>query len=146
MQILGIDELNKDIIKQYYNKTDTIYKYTTLINNDNIKQNTSNEPLKDNKRSKIINKLINELGYTNIFDNKTINENTFDKNLETIKTNNEIFNDKFIKINFNMNKLNKDITTKKAQIGYINTLLHNYNLAKLTLYAKLRLRYVVSLN
>jgi hypothetical protein len=28
-----------------------------------------------------------------------------------------------------MNKLNKDITTKRAMIGYINTLLHNFNMA-----------------
>ena len=27
-----------------------------------------------------------------------------------------------------MNKLNKDVSTKKAMIGYINTLLHNFNL------------------
>lgn len=128
--MLGVDKLNIKLFKQYYNKTNTIYNYCNLIDIENVKKTTDNKTDENIKKASIINNVINQLGYNNIFDNKEIIEEEFNKNLEIVIKQNEIYTNQLnIKTLFHMPKLIISKENKKQILGYINSLLHTFNLS-----------------
>jgi hypothetical protein len=123
---LGVDILDIDIIKKFNDKKQNIERYTYLIDIDNIKKINENYKT-ELRKTLIINSFISGLGFTNIFDNRQIDEIEYNKNIKILLDENDIFNDtNDIKSLFNMSKVKTDLRTNKAVLGYINTILSNY--------------------
>ena len=75
----------------------------------------------------MINELINNIGFDNIYDTKYIEKNTIEQKRNEIMENTSIFKDEMIKkVLFNESKDINKITTNKAFLGYVNTLLNEY--------------------
>jgi hypothetical protein len=127
--MLGIDLINLELFKKYYNKTNTIYNYCNLIDIENVKETTDNKKDENIKKAFIINSLIKQLGYNNIFDDKLIIDTEFNKNLEIVMNENDIYiKPVIIKSLFHMPKLAINKDSKRQILGYINSLLHSFNL------------------
>jgi hypothetical protein len=117
---LGIHKLDDDIIKLFDN--DTIYNFINLIDSENIKNNNDNKTERIKEKTKILNELINNLGFKNCLDTSKILYNDFNENLINIVNQDKIFN-KYIWGLFNFSKKIIDKTSNRALIGYINSLL-----------------------
>jgi len=125
-QALGVDVLDIDIIKEFNDKQLNILRYTHLIDINNIDKKNENYKT-ELRKALIINSFISGLGFSNIFDDKQLNENEYNDNIKTLLDNNDIFNNtNDIKSLFNMSKIKADLRTNKAVLGYINTILNNY--------------------
>ena len=130
---LGLDTLDATILKIYDYKYHIIYNFCALIDERNIYCTTDNTLDNLLYEVPIINKLINKLGYKNIFDNETlIKKNIFIKNIYALKNKN-IFskneeNYKIFKISEKRIKemFNIDINNVQNILEYINTILLEY--------------------
>ena len=73
---LNCDELGRSIVKHY--EFGTLKKYAGLISEDNIPVSTDNLYKEEVKKVQIIKKLINEMGFKNMYDRTTkINPDEF---------------------------------------------------------------------
>lgn len=123
---LGVDKLDETIIKKF--NVNSIKNYIGLIDENNIKDNDDNQTLELKDKSRLLNQLIKDLGFTNIFDNKKIDKNLFIKNMNKVLNSNEVFTDiKNTQIRFELNK-SKAINSTKKFLGFINSLLKNYHI------------------
>ena len=78
---------------------------------------------------KIVNSVITQLGFTDVYDNKRIPRKVFVENLKTVTETNELFTDtKSSQALFKLTKGNVDKTSQRAVLGYINTILSGYNI------------------
>jgi hypothetical protein len=122
---LGLDELNEDVIKVF--DVQSVTNFTSLIDVKNIKEHDDNQTLETIDKSKIVNKLIKEIGFKNIFDQKKrIDKETFLTTAKQIIETNDMFkNIKNTQIRFNISK-EKKCNTNKAFLGFVNTILDKY--------------------
>lgn len=87
--ILGVDILNMKILNNYYNKYDLIYNYLGLLCINNIKDNDNIKDKELLKQIPIIKDLINRLGFSNMFDSKTIiTEQILNENIKKLEREN----------------------------------------------------------
>jgi hypothetical protein len=124
---LGFDKIEAEQIETFYNKTHLIYNFMGLIDINNINEDKENNVA----RVKIANNILHDLGFKNVFDEKIIDYETFNKALLNLQTNNIIYKDfKHVKSYFNMAKEPKENRTKpnRAIIDYINILLKNFSI------------------
>ena len=124
---LGVDRLDIETLKPFYNRTHLINNFLSLMDIQNFK--TQDDEERKIECIHIMKKLVNDLGFDNIFDKKTIKNEQFEEALEDIVDNNIIFTDfKSIKALFHLSKEPKINRTKdnKSTLGYINSLLHNF--------------------
>jgi hypothetical protein len=124
---LGFDKIEAEQIETFYNKTHFIYNFIGLIDINNINEDKENNVA----RVKIANNILYDLGFKNVFDEKKIDFETFNKALLNLQTNNIIYKDfKHVKSYFNMAKEPKENRTKtnRAIIDYINILLKNFSI------------------
>ena len=89
---------------------DSIKKFTSLIDIQNVKETNDNQKKEIVDKAKLINQLVKDLGFKNIFDNQTkLNRKEFLEKVETITKNNIIFTDKLnTKVRFNLSKTSKN--------------------------------------
>lgn len=120
---LGVDILDIDIIKKFSDKRENIERYSYLINIDKTAPNYETEK----RKTLLINSFISGLGFSNIFDERKLDENEYNINIKNLLDDNDIFNNSNdVKSLFNMSKVKTDLRTNKAVLGYINSILSNY--------------------
>lgn len=121
---LGVDILNQDLIDNY--DFSTIKNYISLIDIKNISKSSDNKYKEDVKKSEIVQKLINELGFINMYDRQTkINSNEFISRIEQL----EIFNDESdMKLLFKSRSIKKNFDSIKSFLGCVNSILETYSL------------------
>jgi hypothetical protein len=128
---LGIDilENNEDSKKFCQNfNVNSINNFISLINADNIKESEDNQTKEFKNKAELLNKLIVDMGFENIFDNKQILKNDFVPKMENILKTNPLFTNQLnTQIRFNLNKTKK-IESVKGFLGYVNSLFDSYNI------------------
>ena len=124
---LGLDELNENVLKTF--TKDSIKKFTSLIDIQNVKETNDNHRKEIIDKAKLINQLIKDLGFKNIFDNQTkLKRSEFLEKVETIKKNNIIFTNPLnTKVRFNLAKTAK-VNTSNGFLGFVNSILKDYNI------------------
>lgn len=124
MKSLGVDDLNQELINDY--DFSTIKKYVGLMNIENITKSSSNHYVEEVKRVEIIQKLINDLGFKNMYDRKTIlNKDEFLSRIENLESFND---DKGLRILFNCRSIQKNFDSIKSFLGCVNSMLLPYSL------------------
>ena len=108
----------------YYNKTNYINNFLSIINIDNYKQNDECQNIIKYNKQILINKFINSIGTINIFDNSfNITQENLINNFTNSYNNNELFRTSI----YNIKKYNFDnINKPKHLVGYINSILLQY--------------------
>jgi hypothetical protein len=98
---------------------DSIKKFTSLIDIQNVKETN------DNHKKEII----KDLGFKNIFDNQTkLKRQEFLEKIETVTKNNIIFTNPLnTKVRFNLSKKAK-ISSSNGFLGFVNGLFEDYNI------------------
>ena len=89
----------------------------------NVKINKTSIIYEKFDKIKIIKSIIENMGYNNIFDKRTINIEQYIINIEAIKTGHPEYFSKETRALFNMAKFKTDTSTPKAIMGHINCLL-----------------------
>ena len=107
-------------------KESTINNFLYLVDINNFKPIDTTECTQKLQQLHKVKELINDLGFKNIYDDNTIIFNDFDINLKLIAS--KGFYSKDNQFLFNQSKKAIDIESKKAVMGFINTILLNYNL------------------
>jgi hypothetical protein len=132
------NEESKEFCKIF--NVNSINNFISLINADNIKESEDNQTKEYKDKADLINKLIVDMGFNNIFDNKQILKGDFIPKIENILKTNVLFTNQLnTQIRFNLNKTNKieiknDATQKEKEkvikgfLGYVNSLLDSYNI------------------
>ena len=130
-RMLGLDELNIDLIKTFYNKFYLLNNFISIIDIDNYKTTSEADNIKHLEKLRLIKDMILNLGFNNIFDKKNkINADELITNFKNIYKNNKIFtHQKMAKLSFNIAYFKyTDETTIKKLLGHLNTILLNYSL------------------
>lgn len=116
----------------------SINNFVSLIDTSNIKDYTDNQTKEYKDKAELINKLIVDLGFNNIFDTKQILKTDFETKMNEVLKNNVLFtNQQNTQIRFNLNKTKK-IDSVKGFLGFVNTLFESYNI-KLS-YGRIRVK------
>jgi hypothetical protein len=124
---LGLDSLNEDVLKKF--TMDSIKKFTSLIDIQNVKESNDNHKKEIIDKAKLINQLIRDLGFKNIFDNQTkLNRKEFLERVEAVTNNNIIFTNPLnTKVRFNLSK-SFQINSSNKFLGFVNSILKDYNI------------------
>lgn len=137
---LGVDILTGGLLEDY--NEDSIDNFIGLIDINNIKKGDDIELQTTEKinKSLSIKKLISDLSFKNIFDNKNINSNDFEDIKNKILIENELFSSEETlkntrirfniekKININDKKTDNKLLSIKGFLGLINSLLKEYSI------------------
>ena len=122
-----VTEDNNQLIDKYYGMSQILINLKDLVNgiNNNDKLDYDTE-CKINK-NKIINEVLNGLGYENVTDNKLIKRDLFEENMKKVMSENELFTNT-IKSHplFGLSKKLPQIKTVKGFLGFINILFADY--------------------
>jgi len=123
---LGLDELNEDVLKAF--DLNTVSNFVSLIDIKNIKDHDDNQTLEAINKAEMVTKLINDMGFNNIFDTTAYDRETFLKMAENVIKNNQMFvNMNNTRIRFNLNK-DAHYNNNKAFLGLVNTIFKRYGL------------------
>ena len=108
---------------------DSIKKFTSLIDIQKVKETNDNHKKEIIDKAKLINQLVKDLGFKNIFDNQTkLNRKEFLEKVESVTKNNIICTDKLnTKVRFNLSKQAK-ISSSNGFLGFVNGLFQDYNI------------------
>jgi hypothetical protein len=121
---LGVDILNQELIDNY--EFSTIKKYIGLIDSDNIQKTTSNYYKEEIKRIEIVQSLINDLGFKNMYDRKTtLNNDEFTSRISQLET---FKDDKGLRILFNCRSIQNNFDSIKSFMGCCNSMLQPYSI------------------
>ena len=89
---LGLKNLNLDVLKTFYNKTNLINNFLSIIDIQNYKQNQEAENIKKYNKLILIKQLLLDFNINNIFDtNYNISESEFTNYFDNSINNNKIF-------------------------------------------------------
>ena len=121
---LGVDILNQDLIDNY--DFTTIKKYVSLIDTKNIMKSTDNQYKEQVLKVEIVQKLINEMGFINMYDRQTrIKSDELLSRIEKL----DVFNDdKASRILFNCRSIKNKFDSIKSFLGCANSILEQYSL------------------
>jgi hypothetical protein len=121
---LGVDILNQDLIDNY--DFSTIKKYVSLIDTKNIGKSTDNRYKEDVLKVEVVQKLINEMGFTNMYDRQT--KIKADELLSRIELLDVFKDDKASRILFNCRSITNKFDSIKSFLGCVNSILEHYSL------------------
>lgn len=122
---LGVDILDKKLLDKF--NLNSIKNFISLIDVENIKNNQDNQTLEIKDKAKSIIKVINDLGFNNIFDTKEILKPEFEKKMnEVLKSNTIYTNISNTQVRFNLNK-RKVVYSIKGFLGFTNSILEQYS-------------------
>jgi hypothetical protein len=128
--LLGVSQLDDAILNKYKGNYDMTNSFINLLDEDNIRVHTDGKHIEKRERAKITLALIKDIGFDNIFDDKIIDVETFDKNIEHIIKTNPIYKSvKETQVLFNLAKIKPNVSTKKAILGYLGSILNYSNLS-----------------
>jgi hypothetical protein len=138
-KLYGIDKLGADLPSDKILNVERhhINNFTALIDANNIKYSKDNQTKEQHKKIETIKKLLSDLTFENVFDEKKIIKPDFDKLVDKITKENPLFTDKKLKVLFNMHK-EEALKNNKQFLGYTNAILENYCI-KLT-YERVRVK------
>jgi hypothetical protein len=126
----GADKLDENILRQITKSK--ISNFISLIDESNLISNAENQDNRNKEqfiKVRLIKKLIEDIGYKNMFDTKTrIPQST---NLISLIDTNVLFtnfNDTKIMFNLDKHKSEKDFSNNKQFLGFVNSLLSDYGL------------------
>ena len=137
VKLFNVSKLDTNILKDYHKQEHEIKNFIYLLDAKHIKDTNNNKYI----QLEIINKLIKQLGYKNIYDTREIKEDELNDNLKNIiEDRNNKFNclDKPARIAFNMPKFDTNIKiieeiikdghkkVKRPLMFHINSLLERY--------------------
>jgi hypothetical protein len=125
---LGVDELNEDVMKCYYRKTNVIENYIYLLDDDKLFEGNTQHVDEQNTRLTIVRKLINLLGWKHINDDTVYNNDDFQENMINTLMKSQAFTDQKTKIMFNMHKSKVDLKKDFNTIRYINDLIKTFGI------------------
>jgi hypothetical protein len=130
---LGVDTLSNELIENY--DFWTISNYISLIDTDNIRKTTDAHYKEKFKKCELITKLINDIGFKNMYDRETtIKAEELNDKLNDIVEKNKIFSDdKASRVLFNSRSISKQYNSIKGFLGCVNTLLETYSLIILSI-------------
>jgi len=124
IKALGVDNLNFNILDAYYKKIGTIENFIKLIDGETLNKDSIIYSRLDKVR--IVNNIINNLGFMNMYDNKLLHQDELKIKLETLtKVHPEIFT-KETRALFNMAKFKT--STDKDILCHINSLLNRFSI------------------
>lgn len=131
MRIWKIDEIDKDFVDKWYDKTYIIYNLKLLKygeTQDGLISLTNSKKRSNNKKAKYIKDFIETLGFTlnNIGKNNIKSREVFDANKEKCYKSSKIYKKEKAKTLFDI-KISK-FETNKAFMGFVNYLLQQYGL------------------
>jgi hypothetical protein len=130
-RLLGLDKLSIELLKTFYYGKHLMYNFINIIDIDNFKKSNDAQNIINFEKLEFIHYLLNELGFTNIFDNKLlIKSEAFISKFKNIYNTHNIYkNKKEFKINFNIPfiKLDQNTTTRQI-LGHLNSILSNYSI------------------
>jgi hypothetical protein len=121
---LGVDILNQELIDNY--DFSTIKKYIGLIDSHNIIKSTDNKYTEEIKRVEIVQKLINDLGFNNLYDRETFQNK--DEFLSRIEHLDNFKDDKSLRILFNCRSIKSNFDSIKSFLGCMNSMLEPYSI------------------
>ena len=130
---LGVKTLDESILKLYYKKEYLIYNYLSLVN----PQTETNflhldyDKQKQITKLKLINQLINKLGFSSVFDDKVLSQKEFEDRMFQVIDETPIFkldHSEDIRIQFGLCKSQINITDKAQALKYINEMLKSYSI------------------
>jgi hypothetical protein len=130
-RLLGLDELNSELIKTFYYGKHLMYNFINLIDDDNYRKTHDAQNIIYFEKLEFVHYLVKELGFINIFDSKNlINGKTLEEKFKNVYNNHSIYkNQKKFKINFNIPFIKLDgNTTIKQILGHLNSILINYSI------------------
>jgi|SaaInlStandDraft_4_1057021.scaffolds.fasta_scaffold02228_6 hypothetical protein len=129
-KIWKVDKVDKDFLDKFYGKNNMIHNLRFLVNENNEVDNEflNYDKAKKIKKKKIVKSLINDIGFDDIYDKKTIYRDDFIAKIDNIKNNNELFKNpkkNQTLFGFYKGKLN-NIDTPKQFLGLVNGIFKNY--------------------
>ena len=123
---LGVDILDEDILKAYPNPS-VITNFENLIDINNIKSTDTNKYKEEVLKTKIVNNIIDELGFKIFNDKIQICKDDFESKIEKLINSNELFKNTNLRTLFTTLKY-KAIKTNRDFMKFVNEVLSNYNL------------------
>ena len=129
--LYGVDKLNEEIMKIDQKE---FINFMHLLDDANIKElsddSINSKTIKE--RINIVHKVIKDLGFNNIADNKVIKCGDLETAIKNMITNNELFNNyKKMQVLFTLDKRAKafdESMSLKSSLGYINSILNMYSI------------------
>jgi hypothetical protein len=125
---LGIDEINEDVLKCYYRKTNTVKNYFYLLHDDLLHDEKTQHGEEQNSRLTIVRNLIKLLGWKHINDSEVMKKAEFDDNVINALGKSEAFTDQKTKVIFNMSKSTINLKGDFNTLRYINELLKGFSI------------------
>ena len=122
---LGVDSLDDEIIDKYGNNN-KIFNFINIIDIENYKKDGDDHKAFYEEKINIVQSLINDFGFKNVFDKKILNPDELQEKAEYIKENNELFKNNNIRCKFNKLKATNYFKTNKAFLGLINSIFDEY--------------------
>lgn len=126
---LGLDRLDKDMLKNARDRISKIHNMMILIDERNIKGINSNvfdyDVEKERQKREIILDLVRRLGYCNVFDKEEIHRNILEKSLKEILKDGLYFKDlQRSQLLFGYGKLQDD--SRETHLRYLNKIFKRY--------------------
>jgi len=129
---LGVDNINPDILGDYYNNISTVYNLMNLVDVSNFKHNETDKYKQKFTKVLLVKDMLNVLGFSNTFNsNIYVSSNDFIDNFKNVYGCNLLFtNPDMIKTQYNIKpfKYIDSVTSNKQILGHINSVLDNFNL------------------
>lgn len=128
---LGVKTLDENILKLYHKKEYLIYNYLSLIDpkTDIDFLHLDYDRQKQILKLKIVNQLINKLGFSSVYDDKIIYQKEFEDRMFEVMDETPIFkleHSEDIRIQFGLCKSQIKISDKAQALKYINEILKSY--------------------
>jgi hypothetical protein len=131
---LGLDEINEDVLKCYYRKTNTVKNYFYLLHDDLLHDEKTQHGEEQNSRLTIVRNLIKLLGWQHFNDKKVFTKDQFDENVINALGKSKAFTDQKTKVIFNMSKSTINLSGDFNALRYINELLKGFSIKIETYY------------
>jgi hypothetical protein len=122
---LGVDELDDKILDNF-GSLNKITNFINIIDIKNYKKETDDNLGMYMERINIINTLIADFGFKNVFDNKILKLDEFEEKMEYIKENNDLFKNNNIRCKLKKLKVGNNFTSAKAFLGLLNSIFEEY--------------------
>jgi hypothetical protein len=121
-------KVKNKMIKDYYGKTQQLLNLRQLTN-DKVVDDDKSDYDKNNviMKNKMIKEIVNKIGYIDVFDKKIIDKETFEKNMNLVLSECELFtNPSKSHPLFGLSKKLPQIKSIRSFMGFINSIFNDY--------------------
>ena len=129
-QLLGLENLDADIMAIFYKKDYLIKNFVSLIDPENLNNYDDYNTEIQHKQLKVVKNVIETLGFSHCYDDNKIDYTTFSKNMENLIKNNVLFTDfQNTRELFGLDKANMfDFSIASSSFKYINSILNQFSI------------------